>query len=484
MSEYVYIDRGNSRYIQEQDETSKTIIPYIHRNGKNYLGEKIVRDNVNNLKDKVKQIQKRYYDKMFNQVKNLVNQDAKKLLEIISSPEEFIDAIEQQTAKKFNDNANNNMSAIQSFNEAVNNLKKALKEPNEIDEAFFKLIQTMFNANDETMQKLWQILNNGENVTQLFSKELINISGMYAAIKNFKNTGKSLNYQWLSSVLSAPSEAMAAMTAMGADSIASVADKEILKGTQINNNTKIKYSGDDLITTVIDKGVDFQIQGANVTIPYSIVSSSKEKEKIELSLKYDLTNFYSVKNYISQRKNSDINLISHGGTHSFAIEVFKRAFPEKEYAIYNAMAIRQNVNSTIDDNFRILREDLILNFAEQFISGFGENNLQSVFVSNFKAYPVGALICAMAADMEKFLDEGKYIGSSGSLFTIAFNKTGIAANNKANDITSNLQKAFVRSKKLKEKIDKIGFQGKLNGKALESVKDMLNQNLDLGIKLT
>lgn len=473
-------------------------VPNIHYYGSNYSNIYMPKNSDNNdRKSRLQMIKQRYYKRMAEQIKNQ-NLKNKKVLDLLESDfsDKLINALENKTAENYNQFATKLMrdtTVVGNLADARDNLQKALKEEKEqlSYEALEKLIG-IFNKDVNIASLLKDVKKNREEIISLVPNKILNIESLLDEINSVCNKNADFSSQYLASILTAPTEAISALVALGRGKMDKIANKDvqteiinILTGTKTMVG-KAEGVNDGEGYKVIDKAIDFTSGDKYIKRRFSITDDLATGFTISSSYSINMENFYSSKYYFSDSKY--INLISHSGSNSFVIKALKDIYSKKEqdeqineYNIYNAFAFGESGSSaSLNTTFRILRQDLVLQYAEQFLSGFGQvGNLANILVYNLKAYPMGAIVCTIVEQMMDRLNKGGessdvFLGGTKDLFSISFSKkSAIKANQwKGPKGANSLYYSYCRIKEVKHAIDKMTFQGRLNRKMLEDSSEL------------
>ena len=473
-------------------------VPNIHYYGSNYSNIYMPKNPDNNdRKSRLQAVKQRYYKRMTEQIKsqNLRNKKVLKLLDSDFS-DKLINALENKTAENYNQFAAKLMretTVVDDLAAARNNLQEALKEKNEqlSYEALNKLIG-IFNKDADITTLLKNVEENREEIISLVPNKILNIESLLNEINSVCGKNADFSPQYLASILTAPTEAISALVALGRGKINKIINKEvqdeiidILTGTKTMVG-KAEGIDDREGYEVVDKAVDFTSGDKYIKRRFSITDDSTTGFTISSSYSIKMKNFYSSKYYFSN--SNYINLISHSGSNSFVVKALKDIYSKKEqdeqineYNIYNAFAFGESgSNASLNTTFRILRQDLVLQYAEQFLSGFGQvGNLANILVYNLKAYPMGAIVCTIVEQMMDRLNKGGesnnvFLGGTKDLFSISFSKkSAINANQwKGPKGANSLYYSYCRIKEVKHAVDKMTFQGRLNRKMLEDSSEL------------
>lgn len=474
-------------------------VPNIHYYGNNYSNIYMPKNpDINDRKSRLQAIKQRYYKRMTEQIKsqNLRN---KKVLELLDSDfsEKLINALENKTAENYNQFATKlirDTTVTQDLATARNNLQNALKKKDE--KLSYEVLEQLINIfnKDENIASLFKdIEHNRDEIISLVPSKILNIENLLNEINSVcSDPNISFRPQYLASILTAPTEAISALVTLGRGKIDKIADKEV-QNVIINilTGTKTMIGKAESVNNgegyaVIDKAIDYTSGDKYIRRSFSVTDDSASSFTISSTYSIKMKNFYSSKYYFSN--SNYINLISHSGSNSFIVKALKDIYSRKEqdeqvneYNIYNAFAFGESgSNASLNTTFRILRQDLVLQYAEQFLSGFGQvGNLANILVYNLKAYPMGAIVCTIVEQMMDRLNKGGessnvFLGGTKDLLSISFSKkSAIQANQwKGPKGTNSLYYSYCRIKEVKNAIDKMTFQGRLNRKMLEDSSEL------------
>lgn len=473
-------------------------VPNIHYYGSNYSNIYMPKDpDINEKISRLEAIKQRYYKRMTEQIKsqNLRNKNVLQLLDSDFS-DKLINALENRVAENYNQFATKlirDTTVTQDLATVRLNLQNALKQKDEklSYEALEQLIN-IFNKDENITSLFKDIENNRNQIISLVPSKILNIRSLLDEINSVCSDPKvSFSPQYLTSILTAPTEAISALVTLGRGKIDKIANKEvqneiikILTGTKAMIG-KAEGVNNEKGYAVVDKAIDYTSGDKYIRRRFSVIDNSADSFTISSSYSIKMKNFYSSKYYFSNDKY--INLISHSGSNSFIVKALKDIYREKErdeqvneYNIYNAFAFAERgSNASLNTTFRILRQDLVLQYAEQFLSGFGQmNNLANVLVYNLKAYPMGAIVCTVVEQMISKLNKGNpsdvFLGGTKDLFSISFSKkTAVDANKwKGTKGVNSLYYSYSRIKEVKNAVDKMTFQGRLNRKMLEDSSEL------------
>ena len=498
---YVYVsnklgyDSKRSVAIKNTTKGEKETVPYIHFNGKHFSNKFSIKSKT--TRNKILAIKQRYYQTMQQQIAGMQSSpDTREIIELMQDTakiEELVNTVE----KKLVDTYNNNISSIttafgsnlesvqQRFNEAYKKLKN-ITEDKTLDTAkAFEGLQDLiliFSNDPKTASLISNIADPTKRTKQMYNllpKDVLNIRKFVNLIDKIAKQGgilKNGDHRSFSSNLTNPTEFLAALGGLEisyAESFAvNKADKTVIdavRGVRTGMKSKQAFVTIKGINySVEDKAVDF-IMG-NEEINHTIKLSPITGKSGEIEHKFTLKGFASNKYYFSDSK---IHLISHHGDNSFLIPALQALYGTtmpKAYVYYNALAFNESQsNEALNNNFRILRQDLAVEYAEKFLSGFGDNDLQSVLVYNLKAYPVGLIICDIVADMLEHRKNHAFIGDRNSLFSISFSRENFKTYNSWQLGPQNsLQGAFTRIKNIMDAIRQTTISGTFNPKQLNN----------------
>lgn len=499
---YVYVssnlgyNNAQSVAIRNTTKGEKETVPYIHFYGKHFSNKFSIKSKT--TRDKILAIKQRYYQAMQQQIAGMQrSSDTREIIELMQDTakmEELVNTVE----KKLVDTYTNNISSIttassfnpesiqQQFNEAYKKLKN-ITENKTLDTAkAFEGLQDLiliFSNDPKTASLISNIADPTKRTKQMYNllpKDVLNIRKFVNLIDKIAKQGGILensDHRSFSSNLTNPTEFLAALGGLEvcyaqsfavnkADQTVVEAVRSVRTGTE-SKQAFITIKGVDY--PVEDKAVDFIIGNENIN--HTIKLSPITETSGEIEHQFTLKGFASNKYYFSDSK---LHLISHHGDNSFLIPALQALYGTtmpKAYVYYNALAFNESQsNEALNNNFRILRQDLAVEYAEKFLSGFGDNDLQSVLVYNLKAYPVGLIICDIVADMLEHRKNHVFIGDRNSLFSISFSRENFKAYNSWQfGPKKSVQGAFERIKNMMDAIRQTTISGTFNPKQLNNI---------------
>lgn len=453
----------SSDFVFEYDGTS---YPNIHSKPEHYIGGTLT--PYAQTTNKMAAIKTRYLNMMKAQLAGQQT-DAKKKAFIegmeLAKFEKMEKQIENKIVEEYNKAASKLGGNIGGYNMGVDGYVAALKSGDK-DGAIKSLAQiiAVFHQNKDAVA-LYEMLK--DNPQQIYSdisiNELINVQAFMKVIEaamngeNYRNT--------LNSILTKPSEALAALIGTYAEAKSDTEVKDLLLGTQ-SQNIRVSFSGE--FKEIQSKSADISL--GNSYFSYNI-GGSQGSQGVELYDTFDVETFATVKTY---RTAGGLSLTSYSGKNSFLIPALHQLYGggnSIDYQIYNTLAFSAGQESgALDTNFRIIRQDLIAKFAENFLIGFNTAEAQRVLVYNFRAYPVLTILADIVNDAKNAVREGNLYGSlsSGDLFSISLTKS--AVDNSwvgQKDITNKANKA-VRVKRAYNQINSIAMQGHISGRYVSS----------------
>lgn len=321
---------------------------------------------------------------------------------------------------------------------------------------------------------------NGTKLNSSISVELadlLKIGDLINAINNSVARGidKDFNAGPFSSALTSPSEALASMIDVLANQTADDCIDNVLKqvkasmtGTKPNPVTYTFNKGNK--KEIISKSADFAMVGQNISL-----SELTRLNRNNLTVDYDLNvdSYATSKAYTSDTPYLNI-LTSYKGENSILMSELKAIYGRFtgnnkliEYQIYNTIASYDN-NSVLAKNFKIIKSDILCDFAEKFIAGFDIKTAQRIMVHNFTAYPILSIIAAIAKQGTDMINSGKEYGNN-SIMGIQISRGGL--DNRWIGEDNSIALKTQRVKKVKNFIDNISVSGKINFKNLSDYID-------------
>lgn len=469
-------------------------------------------------KDKINSITKRYYNKMFNQIKNQQgNKEVRNFLNSLTSKQqrELVNGIELQMTQESN-------KILESFlkkseidgeniqvrlNEAVEELKNILlKESSEgkKDEAFLAVdnLINIVNLNKQPFEVSKMVVQ-GQHIV-VPQNILINVLSLVKNIENFleleKNIAKgkvkkkdgtirtsieATDLNFLNSLLTLPTEVFGAVgTLIGKNALnlAKKTTEDILIKAKDNLRGTITNKGSVIVgktnLPVQAKAVDASLGGKNFNYKYLVQVKNDGGTVIKKEINLDLDAFFSNKYYKNEK--DSVKVVSVSGKNSFLIPALHEFYGNNDksnYMIYNALAFdvkRVEGKGAVNDNFRIIRQDLITQYAEKFISGFETSKSQSIIIHNMKAYPVGLVLCRLVQNFQDKLKAGKMLGSGNDLFTIHFSKGDLTSEKrwiKGNG--ASLANSVKRINNIIKAVNAMQYYGSINSQAFQDLDKYL-----------
>lgn len=446
---------------------------------------------------KIKKIKTRYLQMMRQQLENQHPssfQEAEDKLSI-TDMKKLEKQLQEGWAKDYNRQVQmlQNKTQIDIYTDASTKFGKLIKkldQPNAINKAY------------EQLDRIFTLYS-GQSVNTLGIFKTIKDKWDYAAttdvgqllkLKNFLNqlnnqTKSKTSSQWDVSNWTQSSEVSNVMPVLckdWSDKAVQDAIKNKMVGTR-PNLVSVKFEYMDESKNMIAKAADAQIarsdlqwKGKTVTFERTTTVSGKKLAERTVVTFPNIIDYASIKTY---RTDSDLHLVSYSGKNSFFSEAIAQIYNltnKTKYQIYNALAFKQEYEpkgSELDQNFRIIRRDLSINFAEKFLVGIDPNQAQRILIYNFRAIPMITIIDAIVDDMIKRLGDGSDPNSlsRGAFFTISFSKYKITNkwvtmySKNGKKLGASPEGKIRRIKRTVEQINKIQMQGKLKQTKLEEL---------------
>lgn len=368
-------------------------------------------------------------------------------------------AIEVAVVKKYNDAASQASSLIGDYNSAVGALEDALKgtDTQAAAEALNNLL-SVFQANESSASVLLGMIQNPNEIQESSVQQVLRLKNFLALIKSSMKKGKDYDVGWLSNALTPTSEALALVIASSAQGMAL---------NQIGNFVATTKGLTGTSGTQIDDGNTFS-KAADITFGgegfnYSAYSKLSDNT-LEFMTDMNVQNYASVKAY---RNSGPTKMVSYSGQYSQVMPVLHSLYGNGalvDYQIYNTLAFGSGANATLDQNYKIIRGDLINEMAEKYIVGTNQQEVQRILIHNFKAYSMLGIISAIVEQINQVQSAGKREYGYRDGFTIVIERV---QNKWYGGYDNNNYAKLKRIREVKAAIYAIKSYGKLNIDNLE-----------------
>lgn len=446
---------------------------------------------------KIKKIKTRYLQMMRQQLENQHPESFKEAEDKLSITD--MNKLEKQLqegwAKHYNEQVQTieNQANINTYIDASTKFGKLIKnlnQPNAINEAYKQLdrIYTLYSGQSvDTLGLFKTVKDKWDYAAKTDVGQLLNLKNFLNQLNN--QTKSKTSSQWDVSNWTTASEISTIMPLLSKD-WSDKAIQDAIKNKMIGtrpNPVSVKFDYTNESKNMVAKAADAKIERSDLkwtgkTVTFQRTTTVSEKRLAEKTVMTfpNIIDYASIKTY---RTDSDLHFVSYSGKNSFFSEAIAQIYNltnKTKYQIYNALAFKQKYESTgseLDQNFRIIRRDLSINFAEKFLVGIDPNQAQRILVYNFRAIPMITIIDAIIEDMIKRIGDGNDPNSlsRGAFFSISFSKYNVTNkwvtvyNKDGKKLGASPEGKMRRIKRTINQINKIKMQGKLQQAKLEEL---------------
>lgn len=455
----------------------------IHSKAEHYKNIGLLKSKKNPV-DEIKNIKTRYLTMTRSQLQNQNGSDLQNIEEILelTDVEKLEKQLSEDYAKNYNQMINQpkNQTNIKNYQQIINDFAGYVKDDNK-KEALNSLDQLLqlFGSNLKELKMLNEITKQQkeyEHIAEL--NELLRFDHFLAQL-NDKNKSRRTSIKYFTSNITPVSE----FAPVIAEQTQNWADQTVLK--QIKERGQMIGEKQGRATIVFENGQkkeltrlkasDSYVNGQHVTYHTNIFPKDNQ-----LTIKHELIfdniiNYLTIKNYRSE-KNEALKMVSFSKKNSFIKEALAQLYNlnnnNERYKIYNGLAFKKGEvikDGQLEQNFRIIRRDIAINFAEMFLVGADKNQAPRILIYNFKAIPIISIIEAIINNIDKMLRNNKDSASlsQGAFFSVAFTKTDI--NHWEGGAKRSNKYKLQRIEKAIKGIDQMKMQGELKATTLKNL---------------
>lgn len=383
--------------------------------------------------------------------------------------------LQEQIAQAYNKSAQNI-----DFQRYANDLKKFVSDiqTNQITQnvdQFFSIFTDPINQ--KAARQLLDLSKNPNKVSLADIRSILDIDKLNKLVNDKKGQNSSTFYTiWndINSLMQMATEALAAYAARGWPE--GVTWEEIKKCVVGAHSQAIQVSFGNEKKSVLSKRADIKLPGEGITINISALENNSElKGTVTVIPKF---NFATVKSYISNR---NIKLTSYSQSNSWLITALRDFYEEQykgdksgnlDYILYNTLVFQNKGNEIIKNNFKIIKQDLTLGYAEKFLVGFNAEEAQRLFIYRLQAIPIINIITKIIEDATTQLEKDRFFGTNGRhFFYVNIDKIQATIDNK---IENNIRD---RLERVKNEVNNLKITGQMNSRALrELVAAFIDKN--------
>ena len=336
-----------------------------------------------------------------------------------------------------------------------------------------------FRTNMNAASLIEAINSNTMSPMEATMAEITGIAGLVKYVSSVMNGSAQYNAKTLSSILTKPSESLAALINdycedAGDEAVMETLGKAMTGASSVTANFAVGSRSRGVSGSVQTKSADFR--GRDIS--YSEVIARNGTASVTVAPNLTFTPFATVKTYRSA--NMSLGLTSYSGANSILVPTLHAIYgssPGMDYIIYNTLAFSSagSPGSSMDTNYRIMRSDMIAEMAEKYLIGFSNERAQQMLIFNYRAYPMLTIMSAIADQAASSVEAGNYYGSisSGDIFSISFSAA-------SNDFVgqpgrNNPYLKMRRIERVRKAIEGLTSKGKINMNALtKQVPSLLN----------
>lgn len=374
--------------------------------------------------------------------------------------EELEGAIEAALVSSYNSMVG---SLGSSYMGIVSNIDSGIKNQNQMQviSALNQLIG-LFKFNGQPIGLINEINSQGLIPIPAELSEILGIKNIVNAISRIESGELKYSSQWINSLIAPSSEVVAAYANM-VDSFAEITVDEFisqLANTQLGTSKLIVpvNFGKGGQKSIEVKAADIRLQNIQFSTSVGMDSAG-----VHGTVTLNVDPYATVKTIRGNRQ-SLAKMISYAGQNSIVINLLHQIYgtsSEVDYHLYNSLAFSKTSGA---GNYKIFRSDMTAIAAEKYIIGYGNTQAQQILIHNFTAYPILAILSAIAEQAVERTQDGDSQYVNNAIFNISFENLGSINNSWRNQKTDPPSKILklARIKEVKATIDSLSTRGYLN----------------------
>lgn len=468
----------------------------IHQ-ARNRVDQNLLLKNSNTVKNRYKNIEKRYIGMLR---KNIAASNDMSFKDLLKIEEEFkvltggniYEEIQAAYVEQYNRAAAQiNTQEILDLTTAMYNSRKGEKEE------FLKYLNRLIEIIDGNSKGIaaWTKVAKNKNKVQFLSENNITlITRAKSLLSSYSGKGKKINIPegTVRALATDISEYVTAAIGLAGAS-ANYTIQDFLTNPayfQKGAKTNIKFVGNKPTKGDIQKFQNKISKTAdsvqNTHVSFSRVPQIKENGDSSLKTSLSFDAILNTKTYLTQ-DTKYLKLSSYGGENEILTQLLNQLYgsnwnqigSKKAYMIYNALAFsyQKDRNDVVAENYRIIRNDVIAIAAEKYLAGLNSKEAPGFLVYNYTAYPILGIISQIIKEISE--GNGRYGSTTGTtgkkdLFTVRLDVTSAYVNKWSNEPTKRASQisAINRVRKTKQAIHRLKTYGQINTDALKNIKNI------------
>lgn len=318
-------------------------------------------------------------------------------------------------------------------------------------------------VNQKAAGQLLDAVKNSNEIQVLDMEDILNMESLRELVEKGQKKDTSTFYTiWndINSLMQTATETLAAYAGqIWSKGTTWETIKECVIGTK-PQTVSISFGNEK--KSVESKSADIKLPGTGIDIDINLLENNEKLNgTIIVTPKF---NFATIKSYISDR---NIKLTSYSQSNSWLITALRNFYRDQyknqnelDYVLYNTLVFQNKGNKTIKENFKIIKQDLTLGYAEKFLVGFNANEAQRLFIYRLKAIPIMDIIAKIIKDATDKVANDKFFGTNGRhFFYVNIDKIPVILNEREDKIRDRLER-------VKNDINNLKVMGQMNSKAL------------------